>query len=238
VEEVIFPRTSSLSSSKVDETGVSNATTLFDEDSLNLHLAHNKSKRQKRKRKRKRRRRILRCSLDIKSDGIFILEPIQTERDDDVRHQIRGEWILQPNPYCVTDRQFDTLLLLSYPRVKRIKEWDKQFAMLEMRCQLWGRFGMKAIRDFVGHSHGRSAGKMVRGSVMLVRREQHGDVDLRKTRFFIPRWRRKVIVAQFSARPIDSGDVADADLYEACDEIDRDDDWTSFDEGEDAEQIM
>jgi hypothetical protein len=144
--------------------------------------------------------------------------------------------MLQPNPYCVTDRQFDTLLLLSYPRVKRIKEWDKQFAMLELRCQLWGRFGMKSIRDFVGQRHGRSAGRLVRGSVMLVRREQHGDVELRNTRFFIPRWRRKIIVAQFSARPVSSGDAADAYLYEVCDDVDNDD-WASFDEEEESEQI-
>ena len=236
VDEVIFPLTSP---SKGDAPGVSNETILFDEDSSHVPTctsSKHKLKRQRRKWRRKRRRRSLKCSLDIKSDGTFTLEPIQTERDDDMRHQIRGEWMLQPNPYCVTDRQFESVVFLSYPRVKRIKEWDKQFAMLEMRCQLWGRFGMKSIRDFVGQRHGRSAGRLVRGSVMLVRREQHGDVDLRKSRYFIPRWRRKIIVAQFSARPVSSGDAADSDLYEACDDVDNDD-WASFDEEEEPEQI-
>ena len=189
----------------------------------------------KRKR-RKRRRRTFICSLDLKSDGTFSLGPIPADGDDDdgddsARQPLMGEWILQQNPYCVTDRQFDKLLLLSYPRVKRIKEWDKQFAMLEMRCQLQGRFGMKSIRDFAGWSHGRSAGKLSRGSVMLVRREQHGDVDLRKTRFFIPKWRRKIIIAQFSAKPIPCA-VKDVDLMmdaDSDDDDDDDDDWTSFD---------
>ena len=235
VDEVIFPLTSP---SKVDAPGVSNETILFNEDSSHVPTctSKHKLKRQRRKWRQKRRRRSLKCSLDIKSDGTFTLEPIQTERDDDMRHQIRGEWMLQPNPYCVTDRHFESVVFLSYPRVKRIKEWDKQFAMLEMRCQLWGRFGMKSIRDFVGQRHGRSAGRLVRGSVMLVRREQHGDVDLRKSRYFIPRWRRKIIVAQFSAHPVSSGDAADSDLYEACDDVDNDD-WASFDEEEEPEQI-
>lgn len=237
VDEVIFPLTSP---SKVDAPGVSNETISFYEDSSHVPTctsSKHKLKRQRRKWRRKRRRRSLKCSLDIKSDGTFTLEPIQTERDDDMRHQIRGEWMLQPNPYCVTDRQFESVVFLSYPRVKRIKEWDKQFAMLEMRCQLWGRFGMNSIRDFVGQRHGRSAGRLVRGSVMLVRREQHGDVDLRKSRYFIPRWRRKIIVAQFSARPVSSGDAAVSDLlYEACDDVDNDD-WASFDEEEEPEQI-
>lgn len=223
MQEVIFPRTLSLTSfnANSDTSSASNATISLDDISDVLV-----AKRQR----RQTRRRTLVCSLDIKSDGTFGLKPIsQIDDGDYARQPLKGEWILQQNPYCVTDRQFDTLVLLTYPRCLRIKEWDKQFAMLEMRCQLYGRFGMKSIRDFVGWSHGRSAGKMVRGSIMLVRREQHGDVDLRKTRFFVPRWRRKIIIAKFSARPIPCG-LVDADLSGVAD---NDDEWMSFDEEED-----
>ena len=229
IEEVIFPRTA-----PPNADGASNANATRCSSPLNDGIP-DVPKRQR----RKRRRRKLVCLLDLKSDGTFCLEPFQTHDNNDdndyVRQPLKGEWILHQNPYCVTDRQFDTLLLLSYPRVKRIKEWDKQFAMLEMRCQLQGRFGMKSVRDFSGWSHGRSAGKLVRGSVMLVRREQHGDVDLRKSRFFIPKWRRKIIIAQFSAKPIPSA-VADTDVSEdayAC----NDDEWTSFDGEEDHDEI-
>lgn len=221
IEEVIFPRTAA--SPNADSASNANATSfpLIDDTPV-------APKRQR----RKMRRCNLLCSLDLKSDGTFSLEPIQTQ-DNYARQPLKGEWILQQNPYCVTDRQFDSLLLLSYPRVKRIKGWDKQFAMLEMRCRLQGRFGMKSIRDICGWRHGRSAGKITNGSVMLVRREQHGDVDLRKTRFFIPKWRRKIIIAEFKAKPIPSA-VADTDL---SNNAHNDDEWTSFDGEEDNDEI-
>ena len=229
IEEVIFPRTAPPNADGVSNANATGCSFPFNDDISDV------PKRQR----RKRRWHNLICSLDLKSDGTFSLEPIQTyDGNDDnnyARQPLKGEWILQQNPYCVTDRQFDTLLLLSYPRVKRIKEWDKQFAMLKMRCQLQGRFGMKSIRDFSGWSHGRSAGKLVRGSVMLVRREQHGDVDLRKTRFFIPKWRRKIIIVQFSAKPIPSA-VADTDVSEDAYAY-NDDEWTSFDGEEDHDEI-
>ena len=221
VEEVIFPRTAPPNADSAPN--VTRCSFPLGDDTFDVPT----------RQRRKRRRRTLICSLDLKSDGTFSLEPIQTHDNKHARQPLKGEWILQQNPYCVTDRQFDALLFLSYPRVKRIKEWDKQFAMLEMRCQLHGRFGMKSIRDFVGWSHGRSAGKLTRGSVMMVRREQHGDVDLRKTRFFIPKWRRKIIIAQFSAKPIPST-VADTDLF---DDADNDDEWTSFDGEEDNDEL-
>mmetsp|Transcript_2590 Transcript_2590/g.5474 ORF Transcript_2590/g.5474 Transcript_2590/m.5474 type:complete len:305 (+) Transcript_2590:183-1097(+) len=191
--------------------------------------------------KRKRRRsHSMSCCLTIRSDGTFYLE-VEPDKDgakdsgEECRLPLRGEWLLQSNPYCVTDRQYDTLILLTYPRVKRISHFDNQYAFLEFRCKLWGRYGMKWIRDAVGHKHGRSMGRLTHGTVLLIRREQHGDVDLSKTSFYVPKWRRRIVCGTFWGKPAhnddDTGTVGsgngrvadDWDVYEGNGDEEEDD---------------
>ena len=49
-------------------------------------------------------------------DGSISTSTISNEHR---QQSLNGEWYLTPNPYCVTDRQYDTLLLVSEPRLRR-----------------------------------------------------------------------------------------------------------------------
>jgi hypothetical protein len=75
------------------------------------------------------------CRLSLYPNGTFgivshNLNPTNHQRVSLDRHLgttlqeqeqllIRGKWTLQKNPYCVTDRFYDTIVLESYPRVKK-----------------------------------------------------------------------------------------------------------------------
>ena len=109
---------------------------------------------------------------------------------------LQGEWYLTPNPYCVTDRQYDTLLLVSEPRMRRIRSQHPskrilptlsrlllssssttqssksmviERATVELRCKLYGRYSMGSIRNLLGMKHGRCCGRMVCGSIVIVK---------------------------------------------------------------------
>uniref|UniRef100_A0A7S4N6S3 Uncharacterized protein n=1 Tax=Odontella aurita TaxID=265563 RepID=A0A7S4N6S3_9STRA len=116
----------------------------------------------------------------------------------------QGEWFLRPNPYCVTDRQYDTLHLITYPRVKQIMAVEEQYAFFEIRCKLWGRYGMKSIRKLLGQNHGRCKGRMTHGTIVLRRRESRDDISLKETKYFVPFWRRRIICGTFTARSKDN----------------------------------
>jgi hypothetical protein len=185
----------------------------------------------------RKRKSTLSCSLALEPDGTFVLSPLPGDLPD--RLPIRGEWFLKSNPYCVTDRQYDELYLVSYPRVKQIQSFDRQYAVFELRCRLWGRYGMKTIRDAVGYNHGRTMGRLTHGTMLLVRREHYGDIDLSDTQFHVPRWRRKVICGRFRAKPI--GEAASLPDYEDFDHgeeqgcYDEEGDNESEDEQEDVD---
>ena len=49
-------------------------------------------------------------------DGSISTSTISNEHR---QQSLNGEWYLTPNPYCVTDPQYDTLLLVSEPRLRR-----------------------------------------------------------------------------------------------------------------------
>ncbi|KAL3791314.1 hypothetical protein HJC23_006043 [Cyclotella cryptica] len=88
------------------------------------------------------------------------------------RSALRGEWFLTPNPYCVTDRHYDTLTLISEPRIRRANFRQgvvTEMAKVELRCKLWGRYGVGAVRNKLGLAHGREMGRITHGTVMVVR---------------------------------------------------------------------
>ena len=87
------------------------------------------------------------CILNLERNGRFALSLIDEEKDSreelhnnaqsssssfnnimvSKNHSpLNGEWFLTPNPYCVTDRQYDTLLLVSEPRMRRIRPQQKR----------------------------------------------------------------------------------------------------------------
>lgn len=113
--------------------------------------------------------RIARCNLCLERNGMFKLS-ITSSDDGDYFLPLRGEWFLSPNPYCVTDRQYDTLTLVSKPRV-RINSRSEltERATVELRCKVWGRYGMGAVRKFLGMPLGRDNGRMTHGTIVIVR---------------------------------------------------------------------
>mmetsp|Transcript_13865 Transcript_13865/g.27167 ORF Transcript_13865/g.27167 Transcript_13865/m.27167 type:complete len:382 (-) Transcript_13865:92-1237(-) len=133
------------------------------------------------------------CILNLEKNGKFTMNIISTESDSnsnnvpscqDKLHQnysvnhlpLQGEWYLTPNPYCVTDRQYDTITLVSQPRMRRITKTSQnsktfliERATVELHCRLWGRYGGGSIRKLLGLGHGRQMGRMTHGTVMIVR---------------------------------------------------------------------
>ncbi len=98
------------------------------------------------------------CVLSLASDGTFVLTPKyvvdnsnQKIQDYKTKHHdleasvkatkenslldLRGSWNVLCNPYCVTDRFYDTLSLKSYPRQQHAEE-AFQFVL---NCRMWGR---------------------------------------------------------------------------------------------------
>ena len=96
----------------------------------------------------------------------------RTTTDSNLHNSLQGEWFLTPNPYCVTDRQYDTVTLIAEPRIRRAHSPEgilTEMAQIELRCKLWGRYGVGAVRHKLGFRHGREMGRMTHGTVLVVR---------------------------------------------------------------------
>ncbi len=109
------------------------------------------------------------------------------------QHQpLRGIWKLDPNPYCVTDRQYDELTLKSIPKVRINSERmpmsdstsnsksaepnerndSKEKIIIEMNCNVWGRFGSNPIRHMLKRPRGKDAGRLTHGTMSIVKMKQ------------------------------------------------------------------
>ena len=98
------------------------------------------------------RPRKFHCNLSLYPNGTFGLYPHETideiasaGADDGQSLLVRGRWILHPNPYCVTDRFYDQVVLHSYPRIKKKvvdgrEEEILQSLRLDIQCRLTGHF--------------------------------------------------------------------------------------------------
>ena len=150
----------------------------------------------------KSRRRFLECILAIKPDGTFEILPKEgtcdlypslqkdggsSSTDSTATNEnvmpLRGTWSLYSNPYCITDRFYDTLVLKTYPRnLKRIafvgdddeeeysgtsdkdRNEEKNFGEnietihFELHCRLWC-------------STRSSRGKLTHGSLVRIQEE-------------------------------------------------------------------
>lgn len=131
--------------------------------------------------------RSVSCVLNLEKNGKFSLSlaeeadgkddryetgaPDEEDRPASIKHQaLRGEWYLTPNPYCVTDRHYDELLLVSETRTRR-RSNIRERARVEMRCQVWGRYGAGAVRKKIGIEHGRIRGRMNHGTIVIVKED-------------------------------------------------------------------
>lgn len=133
--------------------------------------------------KLKRRKRKLKCDLFLNADGTFVLHPPSDLRDTNLNTEsnhiqhlpLKGRWDMRPNPYCVTDRQYDELMLISNPKVRVRHYGDKENmstnreekVTLEMNCKVWGRFGSNTIRSLLKRPRGREAAKLTHGTLCI-----------------------------------------------------------------------
>ena len=133
----------------------------------------------------KSRRKSLNCELILDANGTFTLNPPTDEAEDSIqtkngvisklnRLPLTGHWILNPNPYCVTDRQYDELTLISSPKTRFSasgqdsgNSYMKEKVSLEMHCKVWGRFGSNTIRALMKLPRAREAGRLTHGTLSI-----------------------------------------------------------------------
>ena len=110
---------------------------------------------------------------------------------------LRGTWSLRPNPYCVTDRFFDELSLVTNAKTRMVrpsgrrirdKQW-KEKVKLELHCKVRGRYSSDSVKQRLGARPGRAMSRLTQGTVMLLR-EGKG----------VPMWQQRVVIASFQAR--------------------------------------
>lgn len=196
--------------------------------------------------------RSVSCILNLEKNGKFSLTLLEGDRGDEMepcadyvefdhlpidnsrsitthQHQpLKGEWFLTPNPYCVTDRHYDTLLLVSDPRIRRHRHHSNTIivkATVELRCRLWGRYGGGAVRRAIGFKHGRIRGRMTHGTILIVKEEVKdavGDGNIRKDVTIT-----REIMGTFGGRALidtESLNETDKQFHDDCEEGNEDDD--------------
>jgi len=200
--------------------------------------------------------RSVSCILNLEKNGKFMMSLVEDEKynkknalgegyqhdpsntlsstqnhqaSNSIQHQpLQGEWFLTPNPYCITDRHFDTLLLVSEPRMRRRQgSVIIEKATVELRCKIWGRYGVGAVREKIGLKHGRVRGRMTHGTVVIVKEEviMGGDERIRRKlpkREVVGTFRGKTIVDPDSVGRNDSLNNADELLDDDGDDDDLD----------------
>lgn len=144
------------------------------------------------------------CSLCLFSNGTFLLAPSRTSGDDE-KLQIRGDWVLHRNPYCVTDRYYDALVLTSRNRIqKRIDTTTGspttevlQKLRFQINCRLYGHFSGGGLWHWLRGSKPPYPGRLSHGTVLK------GNDSFQTTSS------RRLVVGSFSGRrraPLDSDD--------------------------------
>ncbi|KAL3826741.1 hypothetical protein ACHAXA_009350 [Cyclostephanos tholiformis] len=157
-----------------------------------------------------------------------------------IKHRpLRGEWYLTPNPYCVTDRHYDELLLVSETRMRRRSDVIER-ARVEMRCQVWGRYGAGAIRRKIGLKHGRIRGRMNHGTIVIVREGEDDGIGSEKRGKKIPITRE--VVGTFAGRAIvdsesSGGDHGSLDIEDELPDDDEEHNY-ALDLGDDFDEIV
>mmetsp|Transcript_6541 Transcript_6541/g.9916 ORF Transcript_6541/g.9916 Transcript_6541/m.9916 type:complete len:322 (-) Transcript_6541:1703-2668(-) len=125
-----------------------------------------------------KRIRSINCILNLRRNGKFTIHLDDHQKNADTKkcsnnyQPLHGEWFLTPNPYCVTDRHYDEITLISEPRIRRVylpTTTVVEKATVELRCKLWGRYSAGAVRRKLGWKHGRSRSRMTHGNVLTVK---------------------------------------------------------------------
>ena len=164
------------------------------------------------------------CDLSLERNGRFCLA-LSEAGSNEAHAPLRGEYYLTPNPYCVTDRWYDELLLESSPRTRRLYFDDctiVERATVQMTCRIRGRYGSGSVRSIMGLEHGRCRGRMTHGAILMRKeREVHrasGETKKAPT--------ERIVIGTFSALPV----PANLDELEYSDGDDDDSVGDNFDE--------
>lgn len=137
---------------------------------------------------------------------------------------LQGEWFLTPNPYCVTDRHYDTLLLVSEPRVRMRHDRHqstkiREKATVELRCKVWGRYSGGAIRRAMGFKHGRIRGRISHGTIVIVKEKEMEKVESGNKK-------RRVLITREIVGTFDGRALVESEIFNESDEfhhLDHDD---------------
>jgi hypothetical protein len=100
------------------------------------------------------------CRLHMYSNRTFHLQPYAEQNHRIL--EIRGKWKVHANPYCVTDRYYDEVVLTSYTRMQTASSTTLQTGKVRMQCRLMGHFspGRWVSRRWYGK------GRLTRGVVV------------------------------------------------------------------------
>lgn len=163
----------------------------------------------------------VKCVLSLEHDGAFTLSPIINSTIPTIPERLlpfkkkankpmplRGQWDLEPTSYCVTDRHYDELSLISFPRARiwrrKRREGSSVAAVersrIELRCRVWGRYGCQVVRQLLGYRQNRGQSRMTHGTILAVRSGSKAIIP--SPRWFW--WKRRIIVGSFSGKAIPS----------------------------------
>ena len=159
--------------------------------------------------------RSINCLLNLQRNGRFTIHLDDNHHDNvdettkckNNYQPLHGEWFLTPNPYCVTDRHYDEITLISQPRIRRVylpSSTVVEKATVELRCRLWGRYSAGAVRRKLGWEHGRSRSRMTHGNVLTVKETFHdnGGGSLGEATQVLP---QRDVVGAFCGKAVDLG---------------------------------
>ena len=152
----------------------------------------------------------MQCKLSVFSNGTFSMMDASSN-DDVLLLPLRGTWKLRPNPYCITDRQYDELVLESFPRIQKRASDESivQRVVPTLKCRVWGRYGSGPIRKFMGYTRPKS--RMTHGTILWNVQQEH-----------LPPWKSRRVCASFTAKPIEG--TSDAVQVEEEEDFEYDND--------------
>lgn len=199
-------------------------------------------------------RRNVKCKLSLKPDGTFELAPhLDIKSESTAAHNgrcisssrskksLRGQWQLRPNPYCVTDRRYDELTLISNPKIykKSSPKIDQRIhhdveynchgddggrIRIEMHCKIWGRYSSNSIRKLLKYKTGREAARLTHGKLSIVmtgKNEYTSENANTGSKMIRDGIKRRVLCSTFNAKPCsDAVEEGNEFLFDESDEDD------------------
>lgn len=123
------------------------------------------------------------CTLSINQDGTFLLTPATNINKQSASNNnglpLRGQWTIESNPYCVTDRFYDQLYLESYPRLEIDSKTNLPLRQVQLHLsgRMWGRYSKPK---------GKMNGRITHGA-LVCKEEQTMASKKKKLKSFLPK---------------------------------------------------